>query len=79
MNEILSVIKNIENEYRSKNKKLNSYLEVGSRFFSGNEYSKALGIFEQAIAEEPKNSDDWIGKAIIHLPMNLGQNDLRKF
>ncbi len=70
MKEILSVIKEVESDFVSQNEKFNSYLELGSSYFSGNEYDKALGIFEKAIEEEPKNSGGWIGKAITHLAMS---------
>jgi len=70
MKAILSVIREVESDFASKNEKFNSYLELGSSYFSGNEYDKALGIFEKAIEEEPKNSGGWIGKAITHLAMS---------
>ncbi|MBK9718189.1 MAG: hypothetical protein IPO85_11885 [Saprospiraceae bacterium] len=44
-------------------------MELGSSYFAGNEYDKALGIFEKAIEEKPKHSWGWIGKAITHLAM----------
>lgn len=69
MKEILAVIKSVDSDFTSNNDKFNSYLELGSSYFSGNEYDKALGIFEKAIEEEPKNSGGWIGKAITHLAM----------
>ncbi|MBK9718266.1 MAG: hypothetical protein IPO85_12300 [Saprospiraceae bacterium] len=70
MKKILNVIKEVESDFVSKNEKFNSYLELGSSYFAGNEYDKALGIFEKAIEEEPKNSGGWIGKAITHLAMS---------
>lgn len=67
MNESLKVIKNIESDFYSNNEKFNSFLELGSSYFIGNEYDKAIAIFEKAIELEPKNSGGWIGKAITHL------------
>ncbi|HMT54938.1 MAG TPA: hypothetical protein PKD16_17990 [Saprospiraceae bacterium] len=69
MNKVLTVIKNVESDFKSNNEKYNSYLELGSSYFAGNEYDKAISIFEKAIEEEPKNSGGWIGKAITHLAM----------
>jgi len=69
MKEILSVVKNIESDFKSENEKLNSYLELGSSYFAGNELHKALSLFEKAIEDDPKNSGGWIGKAITHLAM----------
>lgn len=67
MNESLKLIKNIESDFYSNNEKFNSFLELGSSYFIGNEYDKAVAIFEKAIELEPKNSGGWIGKAITHL------------
>lgn len=69
MKNILTVIKEVENDFSTNNDKFNSYLELGCSYFSGNEYEKSLGIFEKAIEEEPKNAGGWIGKAIVHLAM----------
>ena len=69
MKNILSVIKEVENDFSTNNDTFNSYLELGCGYFSGNEYKKSLGIFEKAIEEEPKNAGGWIGKAIVHLAM----------
>lgn len=69
MKKILAVIKNIESDFKSENDKLNSFLELGTSYFIGNEFDKALGIFEKAIEEDPRNAGGWIGKAISHLAM----------
>ena len=63
MNKVLSIINNIEIDFKSNDEKFNSFLQLGSSYFAGNEFPKALNIFEKAIEENPKNPGGWIGKA----------------
>lgn len=69
MNKVLSIINNIEIDFKSNDEKFNSFLQLGSSYFAGNEFPKALNIFEKAIEENPKNPGGWIGKAFTHLAM----------
>lgn len=67
MKDFLSVVKELETDFKSQNETLNSYLEIGTSYFLGNELTKAITVFEKAIEEDPKNSGGWIGKSIAHL------------
>jgi tetratricopeptide (TPR) repeat protein len=69
METLRSVIKSVASDFKSDNENLDAYLELGTSYFAGNELKKALGHFENAIEEDPKNAGGWIGKAITHLAM----------
>jgi hypothetical protein len=67
MKELLSVIKEVEKDFKSSKEKLNSYLEIGSSYFLGKEYKKAINTFEKAIGLDSKNAGGWLGKAMSQL------------